>query len=482
MIRKYISDIITPDEISKWKSGDRILIHSQTGSGKSEFIKNNLYDHCVLNDKKILLLSNRNLLKNQNLIDIEDKLDYIDALNYQQLEAKVIGGFSPTELFSPYDYIVYDEAHYMFADSSFNRNTDLLLEPVKNTPDDKILIFITATPDALLDYQPEYSYKYNLQQDYSYIKNIYFYNRLSTIESIIKNIPYNEKVIYFGSNAQQTWEESIKFKDSTFICSVSNKLHNKSDQNTIKQIVRECRFDSRLLFATKLLDNGVNIKDHEIKHIIIDMLDPISFIQCLGRKRYLIEDDNITLYIKNYHGGKIYYVLSDINSKLKFIVDFNELPEKDFINKYRKENFDGLIDNDMKINWAKYQYYLTQKRLLENMFLDQEKIGYKKYICKLLDFDTSKIKSADQEFETLSMRKLLRKYVGIKMFKDDREKFKILFFNNIFTPKKTDYIARGIKAIGGILEENRLRFEIHSRQETKGSNRNKTYWIIEKEI
>ena len=57
-MRKYISDIVTKEEIDKWKSGQRILINSQTGTGKSEFIKNNLYEYCKLLNKKILLMSN----------------------------------------------------------------------------------------------------------------------------------------------------------------------------------------------------------------------------------------------------------------------------------------------------------------------------------------------------------------------------------------------------------------------------------------
>ena len=38
MPRQYISDVITNDEIAKWQNGNRILIYSQTGSGKSFFI------------------------------------------------------------------------------------------------------------------------------------------------------------------------------------------------------------------------------------------------------------------------------------------------------------------------------------------------------------------------------------------------------------------------------------------------------------
>lgn len=37
-----------------------------------------------------------------------------------------------------------------------------------------------------------------------------------------------------------------------------------------KQIVQTERFECRMLFTTKVLDNGVNLKDKAIKHIFIE--------------------------------------------------------------------------------------------------------------------------------------------------------------------------------------------------------------------
>jgi len=83
MIRQYISDIITQEEISKWQPKNRILIDAQTGFGKSQFVKNELYKYCKNHNKTILLLSNRNVLKNQNNEELKDeKLDIITLKNY----------------------------------------------------------------------------------------------------------------------------------------------------------------------------------------------------------------------------------------------------------------------------------------------------------------------------------------------------------------------------------------------------------------
>ena len=59
--------------------------------------------------------------------------------------------------------------------------------------------------------------------------------------------------------------------------------------------------DVRVLIATAVIDNGVNIKDKSVKHIVIGVPDRVEFIQMLGRLRI---DDNfkgkINLYIKNF--------------------------------------------------------------------------------------------------------------------------------------------------------------------------------------
>lgn len=486
-MKQYISDIITIDEIKKWKLGQRILICSQTGTGKSEMIKNNLYDYCKSINQKILLMSNRILLKKQNEFDIGEKKDIISLHNYQEFENRILKGINDIwELFEPYQYIVFDEGHYFFADSAFSDTTDLLIYPIKNTPKNKILICLTATPPALLNYQPDFDFKYNIPKDYSYIKNIFFYDRNSkisenAIESIIYNIPKNEKILYFGSNVDDIYKLSTKFKDATFICSESNKLASKSDKNTMLEIEQKAMFSKRMLFATKVLDNGVNIKDKALKHIIIDTLDPISFIQTLGRKRSISYDDEITLYVKNYHKGQIHYTIEGINNKLLMMEDFTKMVLMDFKQKYPNYSFDEIINENYQINISKYQHYLTAKKLLLRIYDNKNVDAFARYICNLLNKDIRYTKDAFLEFEKVSMKELLEKYLGIKMFFDNQEIFKNMFFKTIFTTKKTNYDKRGINAINSIIEEDNQKFHINKRRESKGNNRGKYYWIVERE-
>lgn len=61
---KYIEEIIDK-EYKKWKNGDKIVISSPTGSGKSTFVLKKLLPWAVDNGKKIVYLCNRKILKDQ---------------------------------------------------------------------------------------------------------------------------------------------------------------------------------------------------------------------------------------------------------------------------------------------------------------------------------------------------------------------------------------------------------------------------------
>lgn len=472
---KFISDIIDNNQIAKWKNGDRVLIHSQTGTGKSQFIKDVLYNYCKRNNKKILLLSNRNLLKNQNKEELlEYKLDTISLKNYQAIESNILLGESIKDIFSLYDYICFDEVHYLMSDSAFNRNTDILLDKIKFPSKNKISIFLTATPQAILKYNNLFEHSYTLKPDYSFIENLYFYNTNDMVDSIIDNIPQNEKILFFG-NALDGLEFSMNKINSKFICSDNNKVFKrKSSHTTKREIVFKNRFSCRILFSTKVLDNGVNIILPELKHILIDMVDPIDVIQCLGRKR-IVGNELINLYIKNQNGRNIYPRLKSARNKLKLVEEFQMLGKEMFQEKYARQQIDNIIMNDGTINWAKTYY----AKYLENIFSKMigENEGYKKHLMDLLQKDSAI--QAENVFEKKNLTDILENYIGKRLYKDDQEKFKSIFFANVFNLHRNINVRhRGINCINSILEEDKLLFRLTSIRDGKGINRGKTYWFL----
>ena len=72
------------------------------------------------------------------------------------------------------------------------------------------------------------------------------------------------------------------------------------NRETFDYIINNEKFNFKVLITTSVLDNGINLKDSLIKHIVIETCNKTSFIQMLGRIRRENITDKLNLYIKNY--------------------------------------------------------------------------------------------------------------------------------------------------------------------------------------
>lgn len=286
----YISDLITLEEVQSWKMGDNILIKSQTGTGKSFFITNILARYCEEHNLKALIFSNRNLLKQQN-----EKLAMknVECINYQfieQMDKKKL-----EEKLSSFDIINLDECHYFFKDASFNHNTQCVLEYALK-PTNQIKIFSSATPEPLYYTNINFAKQYDIPKNYSFIKNIIFYDDIADIlDEILES---EDKSLCFFSNATKACRFALAHPSYVkFYCSNGNSLWRLADKKITKEIVMNSKFSSHILATTTVLENGVNILDSALKNIVIDFYDPITIIQTLGRKRVSL-NDSVNLYLR----------------------------------------------------------------------------------------------------------------------------------------------------------------------------------------
>ena len=477
---KYISDIIPITDIEKW-IGKRVLISAMTGSGKSHFIKNTLYDWCKNNGKRMLLLTNRKILKNQNNEELKEKIDLITTMNYQSIESGILETKEDMDYyFSKFDVIVADEFHYFFQDSDFNRNTDLLLDIFVKEYINKILIFISATPEVAIYSGKRFDFTYSLKRDYSHIESIYFFRNEATPEAIIQNLPYDEKIIYFANSAMDAYDLSKKLEDATFICSSSNKmLYKFSDQETEREIVEERYFSKRVLCTTSVMENGISICDDLVKSIIVDFINPITLIQSLGRKRIMNENDKIKIFIKNHHNKVLQYHLNIFESKISLAEEREMYDSETFSFMNKKTKLNDILDNDLEINVAKFVQYKYQIDFIKTAMKRFD--GFKYAILDYIGIDENSTKDADEEFEKMSLEKYLLKKKKIKMFKEDKEDFKSKFFNMTFKPHRNiNYRHRGIQSINAILLEDSISLELFDeREKERGEFRDRVYWIID---
>jgi hypothetical protein len=484
--QQRVGDIIQRKEIESWNAGDTILILSPTGSGKSFFVNHYLKSYCEYHNKTILWISNRIALKRQNQRLIledsnKDSNNVITTINYQEIETRLLRD----EIIAKFDYIVADECHYFFTDSKFNNRTDVSLEwLLKRKGCIKILCSATGTLlKHYLQYRNIDAITYEIAPDYSYIDDILFYNDKDLI-NIIANIPKDEKIMYFAS-AENALNVHKEFPDSAFLCSSYNSFYKHSNKEAMQQINKNEKFDCRLLCTTTVLDNGININDSSVKHIIVDYHDLDIIQQCIGRKRIEYQDDRLTVYIRNRSKQSLNGSLHYNTRILEPVYYFNKHSQAEYVNKYPKtdsaliykenDKDDNTILRLNNIMWEKYRYEnMTIKEMMK------EKIGFAKAVLQRFNREEEEIEILESESDMSKLVRHLDDMVNIKMFKEEQEEFKDNLLNNLWCAPKLNHGCLGLKTINSLFDDYGLKYTIKNMKETKGENRNKRYWIIQK--
>ena len=178
-MKKYLSEQIG-DDYKKWSKGDKVLISTPTGSGKTTFISQILLPYATERNEKVIYICNRRALKDQDRYnfrrDLERKypndaifvdqcLEHIFVQTYQYCEQhKAYPRFNgilslkeqeenkekeEAQCVESAQYYIFDEAHYFICDSLFNQGTNYWNSIFFKTG---ISIFLTATPEPLLLY------------------------------------------------------------------------------------------------------------------------------------------------------------------------------------------------------------------------------------------------------------------------------------------------------------------------------------------
>lgn len=336
IMEQYISEIIA-EEYKEWKPGQMIFLSAHTGAGKTFFILNELLEFAAISGKRILYLVNRSILKEQ----IEEKINtevrnklrrnkniksenlakIIEVKLYQTIESECKKN-PDYKIQEEYDYIIADEAHYFLEDSMFNTYTQLSYDWIMGKRYDVVLIFISATIDRMKKYiweentvkendnlvgshiklirgnfDPDVDIKsYEMKADYSYVK----VSLLKKIEEITELVEKDKsKWLIFVDNIEKgkTIEKSLKKEeiDVAFITAESKK--DRELLGIVQKINTREKYEQRVLIATSVMDNGISIKDLDLRKLIIMAMTREQFIQMLGRKRVTSDMEKLEVYI-----------------------------------------------------------------------------------------------------------------------------------------------------------------------------------------
>lgn len=339
---QWISDVIMDDH-EKWELGDTVTIDSQTNTGKTTYILNQLNNNLKHNEKMIYICNRKELKRqikiellrkfNMDIPETTEELDSIKTIgnitieSYQSIGEKInFLNYNNAEYkIEKFKYIVQDECHFYYADSQFNNKTFIIFNKlIREHYSNSIKILISATMDEMLPVFKRFIsgnlHQYSTGRDYSYLNPKYF-KEINNIINLIKNDSTKDKWIVFVANkktGEKIKKELLKYKITcSFITSDSNQKERKN-------ISINNKFNCKVLITTKCLDNGVSIHDAAVKHIVITAYDKLTFLQEIGRIRIDIKNARpINLYIDIITKKNFYSLLNVANVKHEIVKMFS---------------------------------------------------------------------------------------------------------------------------------------------------------------
>ncbi len=107
----------------------------------------------------------------------------------------------------------------------------------------------------------------------------------------------------FGSQLRKSIVEHFgmtkKEADEDVVFLFADNIRDSSTQEAFGSIVGKEMLSSRIVISTAVLDNGVTIKDMELRDIVVFADMEYELIQMLGRKRK--DGENLRVYLANYN-------------------------------------------------------------------------------------------------------------------------------------------------------------------------------------
>lgn len=534
----YITEIIK-QEYQKWNIGDCIFLEAPTGAGKTTFILKELLPFVKSLNMEMLYLSNRFLLKEQIKQEIAEKQDLpteltwlenveefdgITVMSYQKLQLLCQQEGYVWEMNRRYQYVVCDEIHYLLEDSAFNPQIIWLVKFLKDIS--SCLICISATLGELKEWIVWEKYGINVRylgwfiiNDYfsylmvpkqytttiigdyttlhsytiparSVVEKVIYYSEQEQILEIIEKCNRDEKWLVFQSNKTKAKELAKKLGDSAALITAEDR-----ENDTIAEIIHKGKFSCKVLVATKLLDNGVSLKDSHLKNIIIDTISRTEFVQMLGRKRSLDLNDTVRLYIpkkskKTFQG----YLSPEMQETYDLVEkDFspNEmiakmLCDEKFYSKVRR--FFTLEKGQLVKNPLAIEYYDRQRKLVDKMITEfsSDEFAFIKEQLSWIDmkdtFNEKNFYTFQQQEEAIShIRDKLAELVGCELCQSEQEELRTFITerandSRIRTQKGNRLLGK--KAINELLQEYNMPFQIEGiYRKRKGEE---TFWVVKR--
>lgn len=379
----YVSDGIQED-FKSWLPTSPVFISAQTGRGKNHFIENTLLPYIIENNLKLLVLSNRIAVSTQQkkrialktscekYFDIYTSKGFEQETQYGAVTIMTYQGFwekfkiTKGDIFTAYQYVILDEAHFFMSDALFNSETGAFLNEICQIFSQSIRVYLSATPEEILPevvnveqacnlqykknlsingwwyFHPPELLLYTFKRDYKYIQANYFNKKQEILQEIKEDKTSNKWIIFVRSIDEGNYFKENLGEVSRFICSANR--NNVDNHDEWLSLVEDEKFHHKVLIATSVLDNGININDKLLKNIVILSPDKTSFLQMLGRKR-VPKEEKVNLFFK-------------VPSMKIIAHDLTQSQERKSMIKLSKNNYPKFLKN----------YVLEGNRTIQDLF------------------------------------------------------------------------------------------------------------------
>lgn len=438
-----------------------------------------------------------------------------------------------------FDYVVADECHYFWTDSAFSNSTEKILNKIIFNFELSVRIYMSSTPDNIFPIIKEkeginkrlrhfddtmlvsedyiclsdkacskfyynkfiktfknanfYMCKavedckfkvnknlyqfYKFDRDYNYIKKIIPFTKTEELVELINNSEIKRKWVVFVDNNDLGNQLQEKIPNSIFI-NAQKRYCDDEASNCFSDLTSTEKFYQRVLISTSVIDNGINLKNFEIREVVICADSMETFIQMLGRVRITNKNHNINIYIKNYSISTLKLRIRICKKSLEAIEYLDKYGFDAFNMKYydSKELFeiantlfyhkrDGKIEfNKIGLEYRKHKIDELQNIInyIENQ--DSDTYSFASYVCKnWLKVSSDLICLLNKKEDLIDF---LEEYIGRTISHEEVDKFRenitevmlktLKKEGSLRSDRKLDY-----NAINGILIKNNIAYKIN---------------------
>ena len=219
------------------------------------------------------------------------------------------------------------------------------------------------------------------------------------------------------------------------------------------------KFNGKVLISTSVIDNGIDIKDALVKHSVLTTINRVEFLQELGRKR-LNEGEPLNVYVPDLSANQLKNYIKSNRELIEHLRRFEACPSDDEKSKVareyrarerRDEYFDGTNESRRLVQIGLYgglyldlcakEHILHEKEFLAALKASESAHPFLDEVCRWLGVESGHWVVNDPEKAKQALLEYLEESCGEFKCMEDLEEFSTKF-------KELDKAAYGSREKG----------------------------------